>query len=225
MDGKLIVFEGVEGAGKSTQLAQIHTWLSTEPQFQTLQQRGIIPDMIVTREPGGTALGATLRSLLLDGTATHTVNERAELLMYAADRAQHVDEVIRPALAKGCWVLCDRFVDSTVAYQGHGRGLDLALINCLNDIATGGLTSDLTLWLSLAVTTGLARSQRRGILDRMEAADLSFHQRVQRGFEALASRHPQRIVAVAADQDAEQVTQQIQAIIKERLGTWYGHHF
>ncbi len=225
MDGKLIVFEGVEGAGKSTQLAQIQPWLSIEPQFQILQQRGIIPDIIVTREPGGTALGAGLRSLLLDGTAAHTVNERAELLLYAADRAQHVDEVIRPALAKGCWVLCDRFVDSTVAYQGYGRGLDLALIRHLNDIATGGLTSDLTLWLHLAVTTGLARSQRRGTLDRMEAADLSFHQRVQQGFEALASRHPQRIVAVAADQDADQVAQQIQAIIKERLGTWYGHHF
>jgi dTMP kinase len=223
MTGKFIVLEGVEGAGKTTQLKQLHQWLETLPQVQHLRALGEMADIVVTREPGGTALGQALRALLLDADASHRVNDRAELLMYAADRAQHVDEVIRPALERGDWVLCDRFVDSTVAYQGYGRGLDLSLIERLNRIATDGLTSDLTLWLQLAVEVGLARSQKRGALDRMETADALFHQRVQQGFAALADIHGRRIAVVDARQPEAQVAQHIQGVVLERLTLWYGH--
>jgi len=123
MQGKLIVFEGVEGSGKSTQLPKLQTWLQEQPLFQKLQSAGIIPAVVITREPGGTRLGQSLRTLLLDGPSEVSLGARAELLLYAADRAQHIEEVIRPALAAGSWVLCDRFIDSTVAYQGYGRGL------------------------------------------------------------------------------------------------------
>lgn len=223
MTGKFIVLEGVEGAGKTTQLKQLYPWLETLPQVQHLRMSGEMGDIVVTREPGGTALGQALRRLLLDADASHCVNDRAELLMYAADRAQHVDEVVRPALERGDWVLCDRFVDSTVAYQGYGRGLDLSLIERLNHIATAGLTSDLTLWLHLEVEVGLARSQRRGALDRMETADTLFHQRVQQGFAALADIHGHRIAVVDAAQPEAQVAQRIQAVVLERLALWYGH--
>lgn len=223
MTGKLIVLEGVEGAGKTTQLKQLHQWLEDLPQVQHLRHLGEMADIVITREPGGTNLGQALRTLLLDGSASHQVNDRAELLMYAADRAQHVDEVMRPVLARGGWVLCDRFVDSTVAYQGYGRGLDLSLIERLNRIATNGLTSDLTLWLRLDAEVGLARSQKRGPLDRMETADAQFHQRVQQGFEALADAHPRRIAVVDAAQPVDQVAQQIQALVLDRLTLWYGH--
>jgi dTMP kinase len=122
-----------------------------------------------------------LRRLLLHQETGWRLASRTELLLYAADRAQHVEECIKPALAAGCWVLCDRFVDSTIAYQGYGRGLDLALIEQLNHIATGGLVADLTLWLKLDAATGLARTRQRGQADRMEATEVAFHQRVQTG--------------------------------------------
>jgi dTMP kinase len=143
------------------------------------------------------------------------------LLLYAADRAQHVAESLRPALAEDCWVLCDRFVDSTLAYQGYGRGLNLDLIQQLNHIATGGLQADLTLWLKLDVRIGLQRSQRRGALDRMEQADLAFHQRVQAGFETLAQMQPERIVAVNAEAAEAEVAHQIQSIVESKLAAWY----
>ena len=162
MTGKLIVFEGVEGGGKSSQIQHLRAWLSTHPGFCRLQAEGKIPALILTREPGGTDLGQTLRSLLLDASRGGIVYDRTELLLYAADRAQHVAESIKPALVSGNWVLCDRFVDSTLAYQGYGRGLSLDVIQQLNQIATGGLQADLTLWLRLDVRTGLQRSQRRG---------------------------------------------------------------
>ena len=221
--GKLIVLEGVEGAGKTTQLKALHQWLKGTPgPVDPWRQAGCWHSVLITREPGGTPLGRSLRSLLLEESSAHQVNDRTELLMYAADRAQHVDEVIRPALARGDWVLCDRFVDSTVAYQGYGRGLDLSLIERLNRIATDGLNSDLTLWLRLNVTVGLDRSQRRGTLDRMESADLAFHQRVQQGFETLAAAHPHRIVPIDAAAPPEQVSEQIQRVLLERLHLWYG---
>ncbi len=146
---------------------------------------------------------------------------QTELLLYAADRAQHVEQVIRPALEQGYWVLCDRFTDSTLAYQGYGRGLDLSLIHQLNHIATGGLTPDLTLWLELDAATGLMRTQQRGTIDRMEQADLAFHQRVQQGFAALADQHPHRIRSIAAHGAIEAVSQRIQSVIYPYLQQWY----
>lgn len=224
MQGKLIVFEGVEGSGKSTQLPKLQHWLSAQPRFQQLQSTGIVPDVVVTREPGGTALGRSLRALLLEGDADTALGARAELLLYAADRAQHVEEVIRPALDAGSWVLCDRFIDSTVAYQGYGRGLSLALIEQLNAIATAGLAGHLTFWLQLDAAAGLRRSRTRGQLDRMEQTSLEFHQQVQQGFETLAEQHPERIVAIAAAQPEETVAQQIQTVMEQRLQAWYGKH-
>jgi dTMP kinase len=138
MAGKLIVFEGGEGCGKSTQLKALEQYLEQLPHWQKLSQLGLVAGVITTREPGGTPLGGTLRQLLLNQSADFTMAKSTELLLYAADRAQHVEQIIQPALAAGKWVLCDRFVDSTVAYQGYGRGLDIALIEQLNQIATGG---------------------------------------------------------------------------------------
>jgi dTMP kinase len=227
--GRFIVFEGTEGAGKTTQLNHLYAWLKTSGwwhRLQTLQPEH--PPLLFTREPGGTALGRHLRRLLLDSElmAAEGLPEQTELLLYAADRSQHVQTVLEPALAKGTLVLCDRYTDSTVAYQGYGRGLDLALIQQLNAIATQGLVSDLTLWLDLDVQQGLTRAQQRPIEaglgnDRMEAAALAFHQRVQQGFAALAKAEPHRIIRIDANADATQVAQTIQLIVEQRLAQWY----
>ena len=166
MTGKLIVLEGVEGCGKSTQLQLLSTGLLSSGPFRRLQQQDIVPQVLTSREPGGTELGLKLRQLLLHQDAQVSIDDRTELLLYAADRAQHVAQVIKPALEQGCWVLCDRFVDSTLAYQGYGRGLNLDLIHQLNRIATAGVTPDLTLWLQLPVEQGLARARQRGEIGR-----------------------------------------------------------
>ncbi|MGB3199991.1 MAG: dTMP kinase [Nodosilinea sp.] len=221
MPGKLLVFEGVEGCGKSTQLSLLYAALLNSPDVQALQQRALIPHLVTTREPGGTALGLGLRQLLLEDQGEVPMASRAELLLYAADRAQHVETVIKPALAEGSWVLCDRFIDSTTAYQGYGRGLDLGLIDELNQVATGGLVPDLTLWLRLDAELGLARTRQRGVADRMEQADLAFHQRVQTGFETLARQHPERIVAIDAARPVEVVTHEIFTIVEGCLQRWY----
>lgn len=228
MHGKLIVFEGVEGCGKTTQLARSRQWLAESGWLSQLSQ--LIPNaaqtVIMTREPGGTELGRKLRQLLLnpsEGPVTELIQDRAELLLYAADRAQHVEGLLKPHLAQGSLILCDRYTDSTIAYQGYGRGLSLELIAQINQIATDGLTSDLTLWLDLEVEAGLARAKERQNqqLDRMEAVNLAFHQRVQQGFRALAQRYPNRIVRVDASQPETAVAQQIQAILSQRLAEWY----
>jgi dTMP kinase len=224
MQGKLIVFEGVEGSGKSTQLTRLQQWLVTHPSFQKLQTTGVVPDLVVTREPGGTNLGRSLRSLLLDHQPETALGARAELLLYAADRAQHIEEVIVPALQAGSWVLCDRFIDSTVAYQGYGRGLSLSLIEQLNDIATEGVSGDLTFWLKLDAAQGLTRSRHRGALDRMEQANLEFHQQVQQGFETLAERNPARIVTIDAAASEDTVALQIQTLMEQKLKAWYRKH-
>jgi dTMP kinase len=212
MDGKLIVFEGVEGCGKTTQLQRSQQWLLAQLPARPL---------VVTREPGGTELGQGLRHLLLE-PASEPIQDRAELLLYAADRAQHVAGYLRPHLAAGAIVLCDRYTDSTIAYQGYGRGLDLALIEHLNQIATGGLQSDLTLWLDLDAEMGLARTQKRGQSDRIEQAALAFHQRVQAGFAAQAQAYPDRIVRIDASLTEEKVAAQIQAVLPPYLTQWFG---
>jgi dTMP kinase len=208
MQGRLVVFEGGEGCGKTTQVKRTQAWLL---------EQGL--SAIVTREPGGTELGQDIRRLLLTPQA-EPMQDRTELLLYAADRAQHVEGMLKPQLAAGRLVLCDRFTDSTVAYQGYGRGLDRGLIDQLNQIATGGLQSDLTLWLDVEVTVGLARAQRRGERDRIEQATLDFHQRVQQGFQALARAYPQRIVRIDASQDETTVAAEIQRVLGDRLASW-----
>lgn len=223
MRGKLIVFEGVEGSGKTTQLQRCSQWLEAIGLSERFGEGEKIPPLVVTREPGGTPLGLELRQLLLDAGTNPTrqsIEDRAELLMYAADRAQHVEELLNPQLKLGAIILCDRYTDSTVAYQGYGRGLDLTLIEQLNQIATGGLESDLTLWLDLDAEIGLKRARQRGRADRMEQADLAFHQRVQQGFAQLAASYPQRIVRIDASRTQDEVHSAIQEILCQRLREW-----
>ena len=212
MKGKLIVFEGVEGAGKTTQMQGLIHWLQASCFLRV--------GLVATREPGGTELGRGLRHLLLKQDSGELVSDRAELLMYAADRAQHVETCLKPELSKGMIVLCDRFTDSTIAYQGYGRGLNLNLIKQLNKIATGGLESDLTLWLDINVEAGLARVRARGGCDRIEQADLKFHHQVQQGFAELAAENKSRIVRINADRPEYEVAQEIQAIVTRRLEAW-----
>jgi dTMP kinase len=203
MTGKFIVFEGVEGAGKTTQIHKTADWL------QSLY--GNHKSVVITREPGGTKLGRQIRQLLLEDPDSW-VSNRTELLLYGADRAQHVESVIRPHLDRGDIVLCDRFTDSTIAYQGYGRGFDRSEIDRVNQVATGGLQSDLTFWLDLDVTIGLERVLLRGKPDRMEQANLDFHQRVRQGYQELANIYPNRIVRIDANQSETVVQMEIQSI-------------
>ena len=204
MSGKLIVFEGVEGAGKTTQIQQTATWL----QSRCSQDRSVI----ITREPGGTKLGLKIRQILLD-EPDNWVSNRTELLLYGADRAQHVASVIEPQLELGNIVLCDRFTDSTIAYQGYGRGFDRAEIDRVNQLATGGLQSDLTFWLDLDVTIGLQRVTLRGKPDRIEQANIDFHHRVRQGYQELANSYPERIVRIDADRCEAAIQTEIQSIL------------
>ncbi|MGG6293591.1 dTMP kinase [Leptolyngbya sp. AN02str] len=219
--GKFIVFEGVEGSGKTTQLHHLYNWLRESEVWQHLRQQGHVANLVVTREPGGTELCQEIRQLLLHPTSSETMQSRAELLLYAADRAQHVEAMLKPALAQGDVVLCDRYTDSTVAYQGYGRQLDLGLIHQLNHIATHGLDSDLTLWLDMDAEAGLARAQKRSTADRMEQNSLDFHRRVQQGFAALAQEFPQRIVRIDANRSEAEVANDIQATVQRCFDTWY----
>lgn len=222
MQGKLIVFEGVEGCGKTTQISRLEIWLRTSGLLNQLQQSGCVSELIVTREPGGTPLAQQIRRLLLTPTEVESWSDRAELLLYAADRAQHVADQLQPQLANGALILCDRFTDSTLAYQGYGRGLDLALIHQLNAIATNGLSSDLTFWLALDVSIGLARAAKRNgkAIDRIEQAGLAFHQRVQRGFTELAQASD-RTMQIDASRSTDEVFQTIQTIFTRQMQQWY----
>lgn len=213
MNGKFIVFEGVEGAGKTTQIYQTAEWL----QSMCSQDRAVV----ITREPGGTKLGQQIRQLLLDDPDSLVTN-RTELLLYGADRAQHVESKIEPHLQRGDIVLCDRFTDSTIAYQGYGRGFDLDEIDRVNQLATGGLQSDLTLWLDLDVTIGLQRVLSRGKPDRMERATLDFHQRVRQGYQELANSYPNRIVRIDANRPQSVIQMEIQAILMQAKWLWNG---
>ena len=220
MNGKLIVFEGVEGGGKTTQIQLLRDWLLDKKQSSKPSSKSIDLEVIVTREPGGTILGKALRELLLaTNISVEKIAERAELLLYAADRAQHIQALIKPHLESGKIVLCDRFTDSTIAYQGYGRGLDLELIQRLNHIATNGLKTDLTLWLDIDVEIGLNRAKNRGKIDRMEQADIKFHQRVKKGYQDLAKNNP-LIMRIDANLTIEQVQQQIQEILNQKLAEW-----
>ncbi|NJM46420.1 MAG: dTMP kinase [Alkalinema sp. RU_4_3] len=216
--GKLIVFEGGEGCGKTTQLEKIEAWLIESGWWEKLTHQGFTR-RLTTREPGGTDLCQGIRQILLTPQA-ETMTSTTELLLYAADRAQHVEGCLRPALEAGALVLCDRYTDSTVAYQGYGRGLDLGLIDQLNGIATGGLKSDLTLWLDLDVEIGLGRAKERGKRDRIEEADITFHRRLRQGFAALAEAEGDRVVRIDASQDLGAVTAAIVAVLDQRFRQW-----
>jgi dTMP kinase len=196
--GRFLVLEGIDGCGKTTQLEALRSWLPTS---------GLLPpgaSLVVTREPGGTALGLALRQLLLHPPEGAAPSSTAELLLYAADRRQHLEQVILPALEAGHWVLCDRFTGSTAAYQGHGRGLPLPLIAQLETLATDGLEADLTLWLELPLELSQQRRGQRPA-DRIEAAGEAFLQRVCAGFALLAAERGWHRLDAALP--PEQVTQ------------------
>lgn len=239
MQGKLIVFEGGEGSGKTTQIQRLYDWLTTDEGLISLLAKNKVRGVKLTREPGGTSLGQHIRHVLLNKSASEdsvleaaSIVSKAELLLYAADRAQHVEETLKPWLAQGYWVLCDRYTDSTVAYQGYGRQLNLALIHQLNQIATGGLKSDLTLWLNVPPSIGLARMHQRGQADRIEQASQAFHQRVHDGFAALATQtheqamHPHSsglIKNIDGNRSIDAIATDIQQILQQQLAQWYLH--
>lgn len=201
-----LTFEGIEGAGKSTQLLRLATYL---------RERGF--DLLETREPGGTAAGTAIRRLLL-GVDAVPLTPLSELLLLCADRAQHVAEVIRPALAAGRIVLCDRFSDSTIAYQGHGRQLDVALIQRLDATARDGLMPDLTILLDCPVAEGLRRAAaRHGTTDRFESEAVSFHERIRDGFHAIARAAPERVVVVDGTAETDAVHAAIITAVERRL--------
>jgi len=202
--GRFLVLEGIDGCGKTTQIERLRRWLP---------QSGLLPagaQLLVTREPGGTPLGQALRQQLLHPPGDGAPCSTAELLLYAADRAQHVQEHIRPALEAGHWVLCDRFSGSTAAYQGYGRGLSLELIDQLTLVATGGLQPDLTVLLEIPLQESLRRRGHRDA-DRIEAAGEAFLARVCAGFAALAAQGGWR--RVDACQSPDQVTAALQAAL------------
>jgi dTMP kinase len=201
--GVLIAFEGVEGAGKSTQLDLLRC---------ELERRG--HEVVVTREPGGTPVGERVRSVLLDPGAE--LDPRAEALLFAAARAQLVAQVIRPALERGEVVLCDRYVDSSLAYQGVARGLGREPIAAMNRFATGGLVPDLVVLLRLDPAEGLTRG--RGGRDRIECQDLEFHRLVAQGFLDLAAAEPDRFAVVDAAQPPEQVAGEVRDAVLRRIG-------
>lgn len=205
MSSRFITVEGGEGAGKTTQLAFMR---------QYLEQAGC--RVVVTREPGGTVLGEEIRALLLghrhDGMALATET----LLMFAA-RAEHLERVIRPALAQGDWVLCDRFTDATYAYQGGGRGLAMERIAVLEDWVQGALRPDLILLFDLPVTVGLARARKRSAADRFEREDVAFFERVRATYRERAVRYSNRYRLVNADQSVEEIWSEVQDILGKFL--------
>lgn len=205
MTGRLITVEGVEGVGKTTQLTFMSDFL-----------RAAGKPVVLTREPGGTQLGEEVRALLL-GRRKEGMAADTELLLVFAARAEHIQRVIRPALATGAWVLCDRFTDSTYAYQGGGRGIPMRRIEVLEDWVQGGLRPDLTLLLDLPVEEGLRRAGQRHPADRFENEDYAFFQRVRQAYLELAASHRRRYRVIDAGRPVEAVWADVKAILEKYL--------
>jgi len=201
-----ITLEGTEGSGKSSQIG---------PLARYLRRKGF--DVLVTREPGGTPIGEQVRAVLsnLENTAMHP---RTEILLFQASRAQLVEQVIRPHLARGGLVLCDRYADSTLAYQGYGYQTDLEQLKAIVNFATGGLQPDLTILLDLDVEEGLRRRARGGEWNRLDAFDLAFYQRVRQGYYQLAQAEPERWVIIDAGRSPRRVQAELRRVVEERLG-------
>jgi dTMP kinase len=205
-----ITFEGPEGSGKTTQIRLLVEWL---------RQQG--HDVVLTREPGGTDIGDQIRAVLHDPHNT-AMDAGAEILLYSADRAQHVAQRIRPALAAGRVVVSDRYADSTLAYQGYGRGLDLETLRAITGFATGGLTPDLTLYLDIVPKEGLQRRQLGGDeWNRLDAEAPEFHQRVRAGYLELVTQQPERWAVIDGNRSVEEVQAEIRTLVQARLDTGY----
>ena len=205
MRGKFITIEGIEGVGKSTNIESMQTFLSEND-----------IKFVVTREPGGTALAENIRELLLHIKQESPV-ELCELLLVFAARAQHLQNVIEPALEKGYWVLCDRFTDATYAYQGGGRGLSNEVISQLETLVQGSLRPDLTIILDLDVKIGLSRVKNRGALDRFEQEKIEFFENVRRAYLSIAARAKDRCVVINAGNERELVSKEINTMISDRF--------
>lgn len=205
MTGRFITLEGPEGAGKTTN----RTWLAEQ-----LQGQGV--DVVLTREPGGTLLAERIRELLLT-PGQEPMADMTELLLVFAARAQHLAQVIRPALARGAWVLCDRFTDATYAYQGAARGMPESAIAALEQLVQADLRPDLTLVFDLPVHLGLQRAAARGRLDRFEQEGLAFFEAVRQSYLQRAQSHPQRYRVVDASQPLAQVQAQLAGLLPEIL--------
>lgn len=205
MKGMFITVEGPDGSGKTTQLKLL---------VESLIERGY--EVVMTREPGGTKVGNGIRDVLLS-PENHEMTPRVEIMLYAASRSQNVDQVIRPALARGAVVVCDRFVDASVAYQGYGLQYDLKEIISLNELATAGVTPDLTFLFDLSPRQASRRMKERGQLDRIESRDEDFHQRVYDGFQTLLAQHPERMIQIEANRTIELIQDEVLDITLERL--------
>lgn len=203
--GKFITIEGSEGVGKTTNMAFISDYIKA---------KGI--DLIVTREPGGTPLAENIRELLL-AKRDENVDELTELLLMFSARAQHVNQLIKPALAAGKWVLCDRFVDSTFAYQGGGRGLDKNKIQQLESIVLQDFQPDITFYLDIDVKVGLARAAKRAELDRFEAEEMAFFERVRKVYQLRAQEYSSRFVVIDAGQELEHVQASIRTMLNRYM--------
>lgn len=198
--GLFVSFEGIEGCGKTTQARRLAGWLKA---------RGY--RVLVTREPGGPPIAEKIRRVLLD-SRNHHMSPLTELLLLQASRAQHLEQVIIPALKSGKVVICDRFADSSTAYQGYGRGMDLEMVNRLNQIAVDGFWPKLTLVFDLPVEQGFARAAgRKRAFDRMEKQEKTFHQKVRKGFQAIAKADPGRVKLL----DGSQLPDVIQAAVRQ----------
>ena len=201
-----ITLEGPEGSGKTSQTAQLADFLS---------QLG--HEILTVREPGGSDIGEQIRGVIMAMKNT-AMNPRTEILLFLASRAQFVEEIVRPALNAGKWVLCDRYADSTLAYQGYGHQVDLDVLRQLLKFATGGLTPDLTLLLDIETRVGLARKRKAGgEWNRLDAYPPEFHQRVRQGYLELAQQEPQRWVVIDAGQPAEMVQSAMRQAILTRV--------
>ncbi|MBT8043044.1 MAG: dTMP kinase [Kiritimatiellales bacterium] len=211
MSGKFITFEGPEGSGKSTQIRLL---------AEQLEKQGI--DVLCTREPGGTKTGEAIRSILQHDAAGEALAERAELMLFTASRAQLMNQVILPALKSGTWVLCDRFIDSTMAYQGFARGMDISTLDAINEFAVFGRMPDLTVLLDLDIEAGFRRLEERyadgqASHDRFEQEARDFHHRVREGYHKLAAREPQRFRMINSDRSIEDVSSDVWNAVKEAL--------
>jgi len=204
-----ITFEGIEGCGKTTQVERL---------VKRLYREGV--QLIRTFEPGGTEIGETIRRLLLD-SHNKSIAPLTELILYIADRAQHIEEVIKPALYEGKWVICDRFFDATVAYQGSGRGQDMELIKILNERVTRGIRPDITFLLDCPVEMGLQRAIRRNKAlfrddqDRFEREDMNFHSSVRKGYLNLAQSDKKRFIIIDASLDEDEVERHIYKVLQQ----------
>ncbi len=202
----LITFEGPDGSGKTTQVKRL---------ADHLHQRGC--NVLSLREPGGTAIGEQIRSVL-HSLANREMRPRTEILLYCASRAQLVDQVIRPHLQSGGVVVCDRYADSTLAYQGYGHGLDLPTLRTILNFATGGLKPDLTLYLDIDAAAGLARRKTGGgEWNRMDDLALEFHRRVRAGYLEMIAQEPDRWHVIAAAQSVDAIAEQIQKVVERRV--------